>query len=320
MATSGVHWIVGAGGLLGSSVVDSVPTASRTWFPAARVDWSTPDSWADSFGSAVRQLNAASDGDDWSIWWCAGRATVSSGDEELGEERRAIQALLNAIARSPRRWRERGSFVFSSSAGAVYAGTDAVPIELDSPTAPVTAYGRSKLELEEVVRRSATEMGMRSVVARITNLYGPRQDLGKGQGLVSRVCSSIMNRRPVPVFVSLGTVRNYVYASDAARVTWGLVQDESRGSSVTRVVCSPANVSVGGVLKMCEMIADERPLVRLEARSDSADLSRSVFFDPAAVGIDRFPYTPFHVGVHHVVSSMLEARQAGRLVVAGSDH
>lgn len=315
-----MNWIVGAGGLLGSSVVDSSPSTSRTWFPSARVDWSTPESWGDSFSLAVREMNARSVGDDWSIWWCAGRGTVSSRDEELLDERRALETLLAAVARSPKGWRERGSLVFASSAGSVFAGSEDVPIRIDSSTLPVTAYGRSKLEMEAVVRRSAAEMGVRSIVARITNLYGPRQDLGKGQGLVSRVCSAIVNRRPIPVFVSLGTVRNYVYASDAAQIMWDFVQDESRESSVTRIVCSPANVSVGGVLKMCEMIADERPLVRLEARTDSMDLSRSVHFDPFAVGIDHFPYTPFHVGVHRVYSAMLEAQRAGRLVVTGSSN
>jgi len=307
VASRGVHWIVGAGGLLGSSVVATAPTTLRIWRPSGGVEWSNPAQWPECFDRSLREMHGVDDGDDWSIWWCAGRGTVSSSLEELRNERHALETLLVSLARSPKRWRERGSIVFSSSAGSVYAGTDEVPIRADSPPRPLTAYGRSKLELEKSVRWRASEIGMRSIVARITNLYGPRQDLGKGQGLVSRVCSAILRREPVPVFVSLGTVRNYVYASDAARLSWRLLYDESRGESVTSIVCSPANVSVGGVLKACELIADERALVRLEARSDSESLSRSVFFDPATTGSALFDYTPFHVGVHRVYSAVLEA-------------
>jgi UDP-glucose 4-epimerase len=313
-----VHWIVGAGGLLGSSVVSTAPTTIRIWRPNRRVEWSNQAQWPEHFAGALREMRDVDDGDGWSIWWCAGRGTVSSSLEELHDERRALEVLLDSLARSPKRWRERGSIVFSSSAGAVYAGTDEVPIRVDSLPRPFTAYGRIKLELEELVRRRASEIGMRSVIARITNLYGPRQDLGKGQGLVSRVCSAILSREPVPVFVSLGTVRNYVYASDAASLSWRLFHDESRGETVTSIICSPANVSVGGVLKMCELIADRQPLTRLEARTDSESLSRSVFFDPTVSGSASFQYTPFHVGVHRVHSALLDEWRKGRVAIAGS--
>jgi len=318
VVSSGAHWIVGAGGLLGSSVVATAPTTIRIRQPSRRVDWSDSTKWPEYFDEALREMREVDDGKEWGIWWCAGRGTVSSSLEELHDERLALEALFGALARSPNRWREHGSIMFASSAGSVYAGCDDVPIRMDSPLRPLTAYGRSKLELEELVRRRASEIGVRSIVTRITNLYGPRQDLGKGQGLVSRVCSAILGREPVPVFVSLGTVRNYVYASDAARLSWRLFHDESRGESVTSIICSPANVSVGGVLRMCELIADERALVRLEAREDSASLSRSVFFDPAATSSAPFDFTPFHVGVHRVHSSMLDAWRKGTVAVAGS--
>ena len=56
------------------------------------------------------------------------------------------------------------------------------------------------------------------MIGRIANLYGPGQNLDKPQGLVSQLCAAHLERRPVSIWVSLDTLRDYLYAPDCAQM------------------------------------------------------------------------------------------------------
>jgi uncharacterized SAM-binding protein YcdF (DUF218 family) len=75
---------------------------------------------------------------------------------------------------------------------------------------PLAPYGEVKLGMEEALRAAAAEIGAAALVGRISNLYGPGQDLSKPQGLISRVCIAHLTRAPLPVMVSLDTMRDYL--------------------------------------------------------------------------------------------------------------
>ena len=55
------------------------------------------------------------------------------------------------------------------------------------------------------------------MIGRFSNLYGPGQNLGKLQGLISRLALSAVTRQPINIFVPLDTIRDYVYVDDAAQ-------------------------------------------------------------------------------------------------------
>ena len=82
----------------------------------------------------------------------------------------------------------------------------------------LVAYGRAKLAMEGHARALAAATGVRVVLGRLANVYGPGQTLGKPQGLLSQLCLADATRRPLPVYVSLDTIRDYLYAGDAARM------------------------------------------------------------------------------------------------------
>lgn len=43
--------------------------------------------------------------------------------------------------------------------------------------------------------------GWRTVIGRLTNLYGPGQDLSKGQGLISTLVNSAITLQPATIYV-----------------------------------------------------------------------------------------------------------------------
>jgi UDP-glucose 4-epimerase len=95
------------------------------------------------------------------------------------------------------------------------------------------------------------EGGWRSFISRITNLYGPGQDISKAQGLISVLVAGHVTGSPVSVYVSLDTLRDYVYEDDAAAVIvagTARVADEPPGSTVVKVVGTMRTVSIGAIL------------------------------------------------------------------------
>ena len=306
-----VNWVVGAGGLLGSSVCGVAPQTETVWVPQRSLNWNSRESLAKDLSSTFSEFIDATIGHRWRIWWCAGKGTVSSSREILDDELTALTLMLRSFSQLPKSWREKGQVIFSSSAGSIYAGSSDLVIGPNTAPAPVTDYGMMKFRAETILREVGSEHGVAIHIARITNLYGPKQDMSKSQGLISTVCASVIRREPIPIFVSLGTVRNYIHARDAARLMWKSVLTSSNDRESISVVCSPANLSVGNILKIVEDVVGQRVLTRTASRPDSPLLSKSVFFDPARFDLALHDYTPVPIGVDEVYSGLLDSWQRG---------
>jgi len=306
-----LNWVVGAGGLLGSSVFDGTPQTEELWVPKRSLNWNSREGLASDLSSTFAEFVNATNGSPWRIWWCAGKGTVSSSKEILDDEFTALTLILGLLSRSPRSWCEQGRVIFSSSAGSIYAGSSEMVIKATTAPAPVTEYGRMKLRAEMILREMGSEHGVATHIARITNLYGPKQDMSKSQGLISTVCASVLRREAISVFVSLGTVRNYIHARDAAQLMWKTVLNSSTEKDMISIICSPANLSVGNILKIVEDVVGQQVLIRTASRPDSLVLSRSVFFDPDHFDLALRDYTPVPVGVDEVYSGLLNSWQRG---------
>jgi UDP-glucose 4-epimerase len=121
------------------------------------------------------------------------------------------------------------AFVFSSTA-AVYGDPATVPITEDAVTAPINAYGASKLMFEQMLETYARERSLRPYRLRYFNAAGawPNGDLGESHRpethLIPRILSAMASgQETLEVFggdypTADGTcVRDYVHVLDLAR-------------------------------------------------------------------------------------------------------
>lgn len=237
------RWIIGRG-LLGSAV-----SAARSDRPyRAPIDWHSPASATTDLARGLEGLLAAERG-EIEIYWCAGKGVTSTPKAQLDAEADVFEAFLGALARAARGRIVR--FFLASSVGGAYAGADDPPFTERTVPRPLSAYGETKLRMEAALARTAGEIGMSAFIARITNLYGPGQDLGKGQGLISIILESYVSGRPATIYVSLDTLRDYIYVDDCARVidaAMTRLADEPAGTTVVKIVGAMNAVSVGAVL------------------------------------------------------------------------
>ena len=253
-------WVVGAGGLVGRHVARRLEQAGHEVLVTS-VPWTDEAASTAALVEAVDEFSAARAARPWSVAWCAGAGVVATGEDALAAEVRVFEALMAALAGSVGQ-AEDGVVFLASSAGGVYAGSERAPFDELTDPAPLVPYGRAKLAMEEQVRHLAADTGLRAVIGRLANVYGPGQTLGKPQGLLSQLCLADATGRPLPVYVSMDTIRDYVYVEDAAAMivrSLALVRDEPTASVVVKVLASGRPVTVGYLVSEARRVF-HRPL------------------------------------------------------------
>lgn len=241
------RWIIGRG-LLGSAIAANVGNPAPY---AALIDWTSPEAAIGSLTSALRIFADDLGEDSWEIYWSAGRGVTSTPREAMEAEAVVFDQFLEAMTDILGERAEKGRVFLASSVGGAYAGSSLPPFSESTPPVPLSCYGEVKLHMERALAETVRRAGLRGFIARVTNLYGPGQDLGKGQGLISVLIDSYVTGRPSSIFVSLDTLRDYVYVDDCARVI-GACMDRLAasppGTTVTKIVGSMNALSVGAII------------------------------------------------------------------------
>ncbi|MGO4255800.1 NAD-dependent epimerase/dehydratase family protein [Marmoricola sp. RAF53] len=285
-------WVVGARGLLGNAVRQAVTAAGDEVRPAS-VPWSDPEAAVEAL---LSQADALPD-DGWRLAWCAGSGVVASTPDQFEQELAVLAAFLERW--QPRAEPARRAVFMASSAGGVYAGSSGPPFTESTEPVPISPYGHAKLRAEALFRAFAERTGTPLLVGRIANLYGPGQDLGKGQGLISLLCEAHLRRRPLSVYVPLDTMRDYLYVTDAAATVVACLDrlGETGGTHV-RILASGRSVTVGQILGELRRVSRRRPPMILGsspvARFQVPDLRLRPEVWPS---LDRHASTPLAVGI-----------------------
>jgi UDP-glucose 4-epimerase len=238
-------WVLGEGGLLGSHVARAVRRGAGLvpWTPGAPLAWDDPHRLDEQLAAAARDFVAAVPGHEagWIVFWCAGAGVVGTSADELARESSTWELFLSHLGREIAAAPRPGRVFLASSAGGVYAGSPERPLTEHSRPEPLSAYGHAKLRQERALATwAAGRSGVSTLVARISNLYGPGQNLDKPQGLVARMSQCLIHGRPVHLYVPMDTTRDYVFAADAAgaivRWTERLADEAARAGGPAHVV------------------------------------------------------------------------------------
>ena len=325
-------WVIGRGGLLGQSLetairsaalkkakgdpTDSADPRAVLWSPPEPIAWSAPSAGALELRQQAGQFLSAAGDRPWSVAWCAGAGVTGTSAHALQLELDALRETLDALADAPHA--SDGAFFFASSAGGVYAGVDAPPYDESSPVRALAPYGQSKLDGEALATAWSHRSGTPLLIGRIANLYGPGQNLTKAQGLISQICRSHLTGQPLSIYVSLDTLRDYLFAPDCADlIVEGLARLRHERSAaaprvVTKILASQRAVTIGAVLGEMRRIFKRPPRIVLGASPVSAMQARDLSLRSRVwPDLDRRTLTPLPAGIAATAADLRRTLQSG---------
>ncbi|HEY8533058.1 MAG TPA: NAD(P)-dependent oxidoreductase [Micromonospora sp.] len=174
-------------------------------------------------------------------------------EQQLAESNvRLVRRLVRALAHLP--WRPRLIHLGSvHEYGPVPPGES---IGRDTPTHPISSYGRSKLRASEIVLDSVARWGVDGVVLRVANVSGPGAPLGSLLGntaaalLAATRSGGLATLRLAPLrarcdFIDVRDVATAVLATASAPVT-GSVINIGRGEAVPVATLIEKLIDVSG--------------------------------------------------------------------------
>ena len=312
-----IAWVLGSGGLLGAALCRALRNNGTELFTSPEhLCWDNGPKLASQLAFTVQAFaSQVRAGDRWEIYWAAGVGTMSSSEDALAPETRALSLLLQLIESEPRLMAASGAIVFSSSAGAIYAGSrDGVVTENTSP-APTTAYACEKLRQEDLIRSfTVTNNRMTVLIARISTLYGPGQAAGKRQGLLAHIARSLLRNQPIQIYVPYDTIRDYIAADDAAAAMLAALRATSADPRLlTKIIASETPTTIAEIISIFMRIARRAPRIVTSASRLSSLYFRCMQFRSIVLPeCARTPGRSLIVGIAQLLAAERAAFVRGR--------
>lgn len=139
---------------------------------------------------------------------------------------------------------------FNPAARVVYSGTrgqygrpQSLPVAETAPTQPLGIYEITRLAAEKIVEAYHLVFGVRSVLLRITNTYGPRAQMQHSRyGVVNWFVRLALDDKTIPVFGDGRILRDFLYVDDCIDALLAASADETAYGQIFNVgVDRPTN-------------------------------------------------------------------------------
>lgn len=189
--------------------------------------------------------------------------------------------------------RHRVKLLFLSSGGTVYGEQAYQPISELAPTHPMNHYAALKLCIENVMRAFRAQQGARTVIARISNPYGPGQDYHRGVGFIDAALKKSLSGEVMEIWGDGEAVRDYVAIDDVCRMLQTLIEYE--GPEDVFNISSGIGTSQNDILRCLRELGISLNVVYRENRN--VDLKKAVLDNTRIRKLYTAPLKPFHEGL-----------------------
>jgi UDP-glucose 4-epimerase len=265
-----MRYVLLGGGILGSGY--------RASFAHRGVDVvSLAPEWLRPRSPAVLLTHALAAPGPATVVWAAGVGHIGADEEAMRTETATVASICDVLRGRP----GETTFVFASSAGAIFAGHGSGEIAEDAEPWPITPYGREKLRQEKLLDELADEASTRVVVCRYTNLFGLARGQLTARGLVSTAVRATRLRQPMVVYVSPDTRRDLVYNVDAAAESLRIAASASHGVT-TALVAAGETRTVSEILALIGRVSGRRVPATYAERAETRVQPRVLRFRTAA--------------------------------------
>ena len=119
-------------------------------------------------------------------------------------------------------------FIYISTA-AVYGNPQYLPIDEKHPTNPLSPYGVSKLAGEEYLKMYQRTTGIKGIILRLFNVYGPGQT-GAYAGVITKFIERASRGEPLIIYGDGEQTRDFIHVKDVANVIIKALETNTTGT------------------------------------------------------------------------------------------
>jgi UDP-glucose 4-epimerase len=167
--------------------------------------------------------------------------------------------------------------IFVSSGGTVYGNPQVNPVTESSSLGPLSFYGAGKVALEAFCSafRSA---GHATTILRLSNAYGPVQELNQGFGLIRTVLQHMLHGTTMEIWGDGENVRDFIYIDDVKNAVAAAI--DASTDNGTYNVGSGCGHTLNRTLEIAERVCGtslriaRRPARSIDVREIVLDISR----------------------------------------------
>jgi UDP-glucose 4-epimerase len=150
--------------------------------------------------------------------------------------------------------------IIVASSSEIYGHPHKVPIPETADLQPITAYGVSKLVLEEYTRAYSKTYGLHYVIVRYFNVYGPHQS---PEFVIPRFVRMALSGDPIKVYGDGKQTRTFCHAKDAARCTILALRNREAQNVILNIGSSSETVSMNELAALVKRIAKSKSPIEM---------------------------------------------------------
>ncbi len=120
--------------------------------------------------------------------------------------------------------------LYLSSGGTVYGIPKCDPVPETHPLAPISSYGIVKATVESFIRMESEQHGLRAVILRPSNPFGPRQGHGGVQGVIGTFMRQLAHGETMKLWGDGSVVRDFIHVRDLARLCLACAEQDITGT------------------------------------------------------------------------------------------
>jgi len=198
--------------------------------------------------------------------------------------------------------------LYLSSGGAIYGPPQQLPIPETHPLRPASAYGATKVAAETYIRLYEDLYGLRPVIIRPANPYGPGQQKLGVLGAVTTFVNAALTQTPVTLWGDGSVVRDFVHVRDLVRMMLATLERPVTGA----FNCGfGEGMSLNDLLHLIETATATR-IVRKMQPARPFDPHKVVLnITKARVELGWVPEISLVQGIEDVITRKLGAKLAG---------
>lgn len=209
--------VIGGNGFIGSHLIDHLLieghnvrvfdiSPERYRKPLLNVDYriSTLDNIPDLYEALL--------GIDIIFYLASSSVPSTSNIDTVSDISKNLIPTLNVLNLSAKLGIKR--IVYFSSGGAVYGNPLTTPINEDHPLKPISSYGIVKATVEMYLFLYQRMFGLKPLIIRPSNPYGPRQGHFIAQGVISTFLRKVKMNEGITIFGNGNSSKDYIYIKD----------------------------------------------------------------------------------------------------------